>query len=716
MAGRARLRRHHRLCARHVDPHPGGDRPAAAPQPRGAELDGLPAAQARLRLHGHDAGDHRHPAVERARRPAPRFPGQGAGRPAAGAGGRRAQLRPVHQRPADRHRRDVPGARRVAVRAAQGLPRLPRRPGTDPAELPGQAGHRDARHAGRRTGRTGGHGGGGPAPDGPGRLPPGPAQPGGRRVRAADRGRHRRLGRGLPAHPGPRQPRAPLAADRAAGRALGGGRLRTARAPRRLPRVRAPRRTLAGPAGAAARPRPGRPGHRPGRPGRGGPRPALAGARGPAGVVRPHRPARHHRHRGPHRRPPGRLRGRVRRLGGAARAGAREGRARAPRRRPAGGPRGGRRRPDRTDRRPGAGPVPRGRSGPGRALPDRRRRPPRHGRGGRHLLRHPEHQLHQRLLHRLPLLRLRPAPHRRGRLHPLAGAGRRPGRAGLGGGRHRGLHAGRHPPGPARHRLLRHRPRGEGAGARHPRARLLAHGGRQRRDPHRAVDPGLAAAGQGVGPGQHPRHRRRDPGRRGPLGAHQGQAAGRHLGRGGHHRARTGPALLVHDDVRARGHPEALARPPAAARRDPATDGRLHRVRDPAVHPHQRARLPGRHRPARPERPGQPRGGRDGPAAAAPAHPQHPDQLGQAGRRGRGRDAPLGRQRPRRHADGGDHLADGRLGVRQLQVGARPPGDRRGRGPPAPPAHHHLRRGAGRAAGAALASDGHLPELLPVLD
>ena len=35
--------------------------------------------------------------------------------------------------------------------------------------------------------------------------------------------------------------------------------------------------------------------------------------------------------------------------------------------------------------------------------------------------------------------------------------GRRPGRGGLGARRHRGLHAGRHPPRPARHRLLRHR-------------------------------------------------------------------------------------------------------------------------------------------------------------------------------------------------------------------------------------------------------------------
>ena len=58
--------------------------------------------------------------------------------------------------------------------------------------------------------------------------------------------------------------------------------------------------------------------------------------------------------------------------------------------------------------------------------------------------------------------------------------------AGVGRRRGRGLHAGRHPPGPAGHRLLRHRARGEGARPRHARARLLPDGGRQRRDPHRA--------------------------------------------------------------------------------------------------------------------------------------------------------------------------------------------------------------------------------------
>ena len=61
------------------------------------------------------------------------------------------------------------------------------------------------------------------------------------------------------------------------------------------------------------------------------------------------------------------------------------------------------------------------------ALARARRRPaPRRGRGHRHLRREPQHQLHQRLLRRLPVLRVRPAAHRRRRLHALPRRGRRP--------------------------------------------------------------------------------------------------------------------------------------------------------------------------------------------------------------------------------------------------------------------------------------------------
>ena len=76
-----------RACA---DRGAGGDRAAAAPQPRRHELGGAHAAQAGRAVDGDDAGDHGHAAVERARRPALRQPRQGARRPAAHAHRRRA--------------------------------------------------------------------------------------------------------------------------------------------------------------------------------------------------------------------------------------------------------------------------------------------------------------------------------------------------------------------------------------------------------------------------------------------------------------------------------------------------------------------------------------------------------------------------------------------------------------------------------------------------
>jgi hypothetical protein len=292
-----------------------GDGTPPAPQPGRHDLDGLPAPQAGRAVDGHDAGDDGDPPVVRARRPAPRLPGQGTGRAAAGPRGRGPLLGPLHLRHPHRHRRDLRGARRVAVRPPQDLPRPPRHPGTDHPELPRQAGHRDARHAGRGTRRAGRHGRRRPARPRPRRLSPGAAEPGRRRVRAADRGRDRRLGRGLPAHHRPRQPRAALAEDRGTGRAVPGGRLRAARTPLRLPGVRAARRAVAGSAAAPARGRARRPGHRSGAPRRPPGGAALAGAGRGVHRDRPHRPAPHHRHRGAYGRPPRGLRRGLRRLG-----------------------------------------------------------------------------------------------------------------------------------------------------------------------------------------------------------------------------------------------------------------------------------------------------------------------------------------------------------------------------------------------------------------
>ena len=298
VAGRPRLRRHLVLRAGHGHPRPGGDRPAAAPQPGRAQLAGLPAPQAGRPLHGHDARDHGHPPVHRQERPALRQPGQGPGRPAARARGRRPLQRPVHHRHPDRHRRDPGRTRRLDLRHPQGRPRVPGHPGSHRAELPGQAGHQDARRARRRTRRPGRHHRRHPAAPRVQGPHPGPAQPGRRPARPDPAGRHRRLGRRLPAHPRPRQPRTPLARHRRTRRPHRGGRLHPARAPDHLPAL--PARALARPAPGRARGRAGRPGHRPGRRRRPAPRPALAGARRRPGRGRPHRPVRDHRHHRPH--------------------------------------------------------------------------------------------------------------------------------------------------------------------------------------------------------------------------------------------------------------------------------------------------------------------------------------------------------------------------------------------------------------------------------
>ncbi len=109
-------------------------------------------------------------------------------------------------------------------------------------------------------------------------------------------------------------------------------------------------------------------------------------------------------------------------------------------------------------REPGTGTHVVRRAGARRAHGHRRRRASRRRRRRRHLRREPQHQLHERLLHRVPLLRLRTAPHRCRRLHAVALRGGRPRRRGVGRRRDRGLHAGRHPPRPPRHGLLRPRP------------------------------------------------------------------------------------------------------------------------------------------------------------------------------------------------------------------------------------------------------------------
>ena len=77
----------------------------------------------------------------------------------------------------------------------------------------------------------------------------------------------------------------------------------------------------------------------------------------------------------------------------------------------------------------------RGRGRRARGTLPRRRRPARRGGGRRgHLRRQPEHQLHERLLRRVPLLRVRAAGGGRRVLHPHARRGRRPRGGGMGAG------------------------------------------------------------------------------------------------------------------------------------------------------------------------------------------------------------------------------------------------------------------------------------------
>ena len=123
--------------------------------------------------------------------------------------------------------------------------------------------------------------------------------------------------------------------------------------------------------------------------------------------------------------------------------------------------------------------------------------------------------------------------------------------------------------------------------------------------------------------------------------------------------------------------PGALGRAPAGDPVHPGAHRRLHRVRAAPVHPRERPDLPGRAGPARADPAGEPGRARGVPAAAARGDRLDPVLLGQARRRGLPGRAPRRRQRPGRHADGGDHQQDGRRGPRLLQDDQRPARDRR---------------------------------------
>ena len=369
-------------------------------------------------------------------------------------------------------------------------------------------------------------------------------------------------------------------------------------------------RAVAGPAGAPARVRAGR--RRTGWPSRTASR---SGCRGRSRTRRGRRPGRVDLHVevdtvGPHGGPAQRLRRRLRRLGGAARA---------------------------DDGRAATGTRPRWRPATARcsaallhaeqdpaglsdaeylallgadgtdlehlcALADAVRA--RRQRRRRHLRREPEHQLHQRLLHRLPVLRVRPAAHRRRRLHAVDGRRSATGstRRGRPGATEICMQGGIHPdlPGTAYFDLARE------VKKRQPGIHLHAFspdGDRQRRGPHRAVVRRLPDRGARR-PGSTP-----CPGTAAEILDDDVRWV---LTKGKlptatwleiiTHRAPRGPADDVDDDVRPRRHPGALGRAPAHAGRAAGRDRRLHRVRAAAVRAPQLADLPGRRRPARARR------------------------------------------------------------------------------------------------------------------
>ena len=340
-------------------------------------------------------------------------------------------------------------ARRVAARDPRRPSAVPPRPGGHRPELPREARDRDARRrrsppteeflAAVATARV---------VLGPRmhvQAPPNLSDPS--EQRAAARRRDRRLGRRLAPHARPREPRAALAGARAssppgrpnaASSSASGSRSIPEFA---LPARPVPRRQDAG----AGRPRswdrtawpsPGR-----------SPEPiAVAGPRGRSGSRgRSSSRSRRARARASERTPrpsTARLRG----PGGHARLGTRTGSP--PNGSTPTGQVGAARRPSAhepiTDdealalfRAEGAGPrgAVRGR---GRPAPRGRRR-----RG--HLRRQPQHQLHERVLRRVPVLRVRPARGRRRVLHAHAGRGRRSRARGGRVGRDRGVHAGRDP-------------------------------------------------------------------------------------------------------------------------------------------------------------------------------------------------------------------------------------------------------------------------------
>ncbi len=399
-----------------------------------------------------------------------RLAGQGARRAArlaggCGQGGCRDDVRPP-----DRDRRDAGRADRCAGRAARGARAARPHPGGDRPEFPRQAGHEDGGRARRAGGRAALDRRRRAADPRRGDAYPGAAEPEPRRARPADRRGHRRLGRRVAGDARPCEPRGAVAASRCAGAA------------RRTPagKILVPRLTIY-PEYALA---PGTLARRCAAHARAA-RDGLAGLRSrgrlDAGGERGNPRSYRRLSARPEERPKGpRLEGREARpfalrdgtslRSGPLRTNGFGGRARRnPRARDARGGAVGSR--DRAAVRGARGRGARGVRG-GRCAAPRCERRDGQLRG------HAQHQLHQRVLVPLQVLRLlqgqavgefaRPALRSRSRRD------RATHRGGMGARRDRGVHAGRHPPRLYRRDIPRHPARGEGGGARHACPRLLA--------------------------------------------------------------------------------------------------------------------------------------------------------------------------------------------------------------------------------------------------
>ena len=203
----------------------------------------------------------------------------------------------------------------------------------------------------------------------------------------------------------------------------------------------------------------------------------------------------------------------------------------------------------------------------------------------------------------------------------------------MGGRGDRGLHAGRHPPGPAGHRLLR--PRRARSSAAQPDIHMHAF------SPMEVIN-GASRTNLSIRDwltrGQEGRGSTRCPGTAAEIldddvrwVLTKGKLPHGEVGRGRHHRARAGHPDDLDDDVRPRRHPRALGRAPQADRAaiQERTGGFTEFVLLPFVHHNAPIYLAGLARPG-PTAAGEPRGARAVPDPAARRDRQHPVLVGEA--------------------------------------------------------------------------------------